>query len=146
MDMLRVYLGWDSHEDIAYQVARQSLLKHATIPVEVIPIKQYEMVAQDLYTRDIDPLAGVVVIDTHDLATLEHEITAQAPSLVIITTVTSELATLPDDVTRAAVDLAQRTGCVVLLDEAYGAQFRPVLLEGAPALSFGADLVVTNAD
>ncbi|WP_417586453.1 aminotransferase class I/II-fold pyridoxal phosphate-dependent enzyme [Pararhodobacter oceanensis] len=91
-------------------------------------------------------LAGVDVIDTHDLAELETQIAAQASALCVITTVTSELATLPDDMTRAAVELAQRAGCVVLLDEAYGARFRPVLLEGAPALSFGADLVVTNAD
>lgn len=57
MAPLRVYIGWDSREDIAYQVARASLLKHATIPVEVYPIKLDDLVAQGLYTRDIDPLA-----------------------------------------------------------------------------------------
>lgn len=57
MDPLRVYIGWDSREDIAYQVARQSLLKHATIPVEVIPIKVTDLVEQGIYTREIDPLA-----------------------------------------------------------------------------------------
>ena len=58
MEPLRVYIGWDSREDIAYQVARQTLLKHATIPVEVYPIKLDELVDQGLYTRDIDPLAS----------------------------------------------------------------------------------------
>lgn len=91
-------------------------------------------------------LAGVTVIDTHDLAAFEQQIATQRPELVVITTVTSELATLPDEMTREAVAVAQRAGCIVLLDEAYGARFRPVLLGGAPALSFGADLVVTNAD
>jgi hypothetical protein len=58
MDPLRVYIGWDSREDIAYQVARRSLLRHATIPVEVIPLKLPELVAQGLYTRPVDPLAS----------------------------------------------------------------------------------------
>ncbi len=58
MTNFRVYIGWDSREDIAYQVARSSLLKHATIPVEVHPIKLHELAEQGLYTRDIDPLAS----------------------------------------------------------------------------------------
>ena len=58
MKPLRIYIGWDSREDIAYQVARQSLLKHASIPVQVTPIKLPDLVAGGLYTRDIDPLAS----------------------------------------------------------------------------------------
>lgn len=58
MDRLRVFIGWDSREDIAYQVARRSLLDHASIDVDVQPIKLPDLVAQDLYTRDIDPLAS----------------------------------------------------------------------------------------
>ena len=37
-------------------------------------------------------------------------------------------------------------GCIVFLDEAYGARYRPVLHGGKQALEFGADLVITNAD
>lgn len=55
---LKVYIGWDSREDIAYQVARKTLLENASIPVTVEPIKLDELVANDLYTRDIDPLAS----------------------------------------------------------------------------------------
>ena len=58
MDKLRIFIGWDSREDIAYQVARRSLLRHATVPVEVIPIKLNDLVAQGLYTRAVDPLAS----------------------------------------------------------------------------------------
>ena len=58
MSPFRIYIGWDSREDIAYQVARHSLLKHASIPVEVIPIKLDELVEQGIYTREIDPLAS----------------------------------------------------------------------------------------
>ena len=58
MDRLRVYIGWDSREDIAYQVARRSLLDNATIPVDIVPIKLNDLVEQGLYTREIDPLAS----------------------------------------------------------------------------------------
>lgn len=53
-----VYVGWDSREDIAYQVCRHSLLTRATIPTMVMPIKQQELREQGLYTRDLDPLAS----------------------------------------------------------------------------------------
>ena len=58
MTPLRVYVGWDSREDIAFQVARQSLIRHSSIPVEVIPIKINELVDSGLYTRGVDPLAS----------------------------------------------------------------------------------------
>lgn len=54
----RVFIGWDSREPIAYDVARHALLKRASIPVEVTPIKVEEMRARGLYTRDKDPLAS----------------------------------------------------------------------------------------
>lgn len=54
----RVYIGWDSREDIAYQVCRHSLLRHASIPVEVIPLRQQDLRAQGLYSRPADPLAA----------------------------------------------------------------------------------------
>ena len=91
-------------------------------------------------------LAGVPVVEAHDLPGVERLIAAHRPALVIVTTVTSELAMLDDDVTAAAIGMAKRNGCVTFLDEAYGARFRPVLHGGAPSLSFGADLVITNSD
>ncbi len=57
MEQLKIFIGWDSREDIAYQVARQSLLRHASVPVDVIPIKLPDLVAKGMYTRAIDPLA-----------------------------------------------------------------------------------------
>ena len=54
----RVFIGWDSREPIAYDVARHSILNRASIPVEVIPIKADELRARGLYTRDKDPLAS----------------------------------------------------------------------------------------
>ena len=58
MAQLSVYIGWDSREDIAYQVARASLLDHASIDVDVQPIKLQELVERGVYTREVDPLAS----------------------------------------------------------------------------------------
>ena len=55
---LSVYIGWDAREDIAYQVAKDSLLAHASIDVNVQPIKLQALVDQGVYTRDVDPLAA----------------------------------------------------------------------------------------
>ena len=58
MQPLRVYIGWDAREDLAFQVARQSLIKNSSIPLEVIPIKANELIDRGIYTREIDPLAS----------------------------------------------------------------------------------------
>lgn len=55
---LRVYVGWDEREDIAYQVCRHSLLRHASIPVTVVPLRQNELRERGLYSRPADPLAA----------------------------------------------------------------------------------------
>ncbi|HWK01086.1 MAG TPA: glycosyltransferase [Xanthobacteraceae bacterium] len=56
-DPFRVFIGWDKREPIAYDVAKSSLLRHASIPVEVTPIKLDELRANKLYWRTEDPLA-----------------------------------------------------------------------------------------
>jgi hypothetical protein len=55
---LRVFIGWDSREPIAYDVARHSLLKRASIPVTVTPIKVEELRKEGVYRRETDPLAS----------------------------------------------------------------------------------------
>lgn len=47
----RIYIGYDPKEDVAYEVCRYSLLKHSSIPLEIIPIKQSVLREQSLYTR-----------------------------------------------------------------------------------------------
>ncbi|MEX0303005.1 MAG: hypothetical protein AB3N24_11330 [Leisingera sp.] len=91
-------------------------------------------------------LAGVQVNEVYDLAGVEAALAAEAPALMVITPVTSELAMLPDCLIRAAAAAGKAAGCVVFMDDAYGARFRPVLHGGGASLSFGADLVITNAD
>ena len=58
MEPLKVFIGWDSREDIAYQVARQSILDTASVPVEIIPLKQKDLRSRELYWRNKDKLAS----------------------------------------------------------------------------------------
>lgn len=58
--ILRVYIGHDSREDIAYQVCKQSILDTAKYPnnIEIYPIKINEMRDRGLYWRDEDKLGS----------------------------------------------------------------------------------------
>jgi lipopolysaccharide biosynthesis glycosyltransferase len=58
IEPLRIYIGWDSREDIAYQVAKLSIENHASVPVEIIPLKQKKLRKEGLYWRDTDKLAA----------------------------------------------------------------------------------------
>ena len=56
--MLTVYIGWDSREPIAAEVCRYSILQHATIPVNIVMLKQNELRDKKVYWRDVDKLAS----------------------------------------------------------------------------------------
>ena len=53
MQDFKVFIGYDSREDIAYQVCRHSILKHNP-HVEVVPLKLHELREQGFYTRADD--------------------------------------------------------------------------------------------
>ena len=40
---LRWYIGWDPRDTLAFEVCAHSLLKHATVPVEIVPLKDWEV-------------------------------------------------------------------------------------------------------
>ena len=52
------FIGYDSKEDIAYRVCKQSLLKNSSIDIRVVALKIYELIAKGFYKRSIDPLAS----------------------------------------------------------------------------------------
>ena len=52
------YIGYDSKEDIAYRVCKESLLKNSTIKINVNSLKLYELISKKYYQRTIDPLAS----------------------------------------------------------------------------------------
>ena len=49
------FMGYDKREDIAYEVAKRSLLNHATEEVIVVPLKQDNLRDRGLYWRPHDP-------------------------------------------------------------------------------------------
>lgn len=54
----KIFIGWDRREDIAYQVAKKSIEDRASIPVEIIPLKQHKLRDTGIYTRPTDKLAS----------------------------------------------------------------------------------------
>ena len=40
------FIGYDSKEDIAYRVCKQSLLKNSSIDIKVAALKLYELIAK----------------------------------------------------------------------------------------------------
>jgi lipopolysaccharide biosynthesis glycosyltransferase len=55
---LKVFVGYDSREDIAYEVCRQSILQTASVPVEIIPLKLDKLRSQNWYWREEDKLGS----------------------------------------------------------------------------------------
>lgn len=55
---LRIFVGWDEREDIAYRVCKHSLERRAGRPVAVEPLVQDALRRRGLYRRPPDPLAS----------------------------------------------------------------------------------------
>ena len=91
-------------------------------------------------------LAGVPLVEVPGSSDATAILAEHKPALVVVTTVTSTLARIPDDQTRAAVAAGKAAGATVFLDEAYGARLRPILHQGALSMTLGADFAITNAD
>ena len=54
---MKVFVGYDPREDIAYQVCKNSILRHSPT-AEVKPLKQTELRRQGWYSRSEDKLAS----------------------------------------------------------------------------------------
>lgn len=54
----RIFIGWDQREPQAYDVAKFSLERRASVPVAVTPIKIDPLRERGLYYRTEDPLAS----------------------------------------------------------------------------------------
>ena len=98
----RIYIGWDSREDIAYQVARESILASARYPAdfEIIPIKQDELREQGMYWRDEDKLGSTEFTFTRFLVPELNEFDGWALFIdcdFLVTTDLQKLFSLCDD-------------------------------------------------
>ena len=48
--MHNIYVGWDSREDIAYQVCEHSILRRTRSDIRVVPLKQSDLRAKIVHT------------------------------------------------------------------------------------------------
>jgi lipopolysaccharide biosynthesis glycosyltransferase len=54
---MKVFVGWDSREDIAYQVCKHSIVTRQP-DAEIVPLKQNKLREKGWYTRPVDKLAS----------------------------------------------------------------------------------------
>ena len=59
---LNFFIGYDSKEDIAYRVCKNSLLRKSSINLKIISLKIDELIAKNFYHRAKDPLASTEYI------------------------------------------------------------------------------------
>ena len=52
---MRVFIGYDSREPIAFHVLAHSIMRRASRPVEIVPLIQSQLRQCGLYTRERDP-------------------------------------------------------------------------------------------
>lgn len=55
---LRIFIGFDRRETIAYHVLAHSLLSHASAPISIIPLVQSQLREQGFYSRPKDDYAS----------------------------------------------------------------------------------------
>jgi L-seryl-tRNA(Ser) seleniumtransferase len=79
-------------------------------------------------------------------AEVEATLTARRPGVLVVTPVNSDLQHLGNEELLRAIAAARRLDVPVLVDDAYGARVRPILLDGPLSLELDADLAITNAD
>lgn len=64
----KVFVGYDTREDIAWQVCRHSLLRQSSEPLQVVPLRQSAVRELGLYTRPFDASASTEFSLTRFLA------------------------------------------------------------------------------
>ena len=75
---LTIYIGWDSREPIAADVCKYSILRHATIPVKIVYLKQDELRKHEIYTRPNDELGSTEFTFTRFLVPTLNQFTGYA--------------------------------------------------------------------
>lgn len=51
MEPFRVYIGWDQRDISAFEVCVNSLKEHSSVPVEIFPLKEWELRQRGMYWR-----------------------------------------------------------------------------------------------
>ena len=103
---LTVFIGWDSREDIAYQVAKASILRHNP-NVNVQPLKLYELREKGLYTRDVDAAGSTEFTISRFLAPLMCDYKGYSVFMDCDMVLTTDIANIMKE-----ADLSKTVNCV----------------------------------
>ena len=106
-DPVTVYIGWDSREPIAAEVCRYSILKHASIPVDIQFLKQDDLRMRGFYSRDVDALASTEFTFTRFLVPALNNYTGTAIFMDSDMVFLNDIAELLDE-----VDTSKAVTCV----------------------------------
>lgn len=55
---MKIFIGYDSREDVAYRVCEASLQRTTSVPLDIQPIKQRDLRQRKIYTRGVDRLSS----------------------------------------------------------------------------------------
>ena len=91
-------------------------------------------------------LAQANLLSVSQVDELREIKSSSAGGICLITSVTSELLYLDEEELKGAISAAKAMGLDVVVDDAYGARIRPIVLNFTPSLKAGADVVITNND
>jgi hypothetical protein len=72
---LRIYVGWDKRDALAYEVARQSAIERASGPVEIIPLKDWVLRGAGVYWRSYFVNPRGQMFDERDYAPFSTDFT-----------------------------------------------------------------------
>ena len=89
-------------------------------------------------------LAGNNFVEVYCTTDLAAAIADTNCNLVVITGVTSELTLMENQEFIEAIRVAKQSGCIVFVDDDYGARVRTILMNQRPAIKEGADISITS--
>lgn len=90
-------------------------------------------------------LAGAKLYEVDTIEELKN-VPESSSAVCVVTGVTSELLLLDQELFVEAIKMAKLMNMIVIVDDAYGARIRTILLNQPTALEAGADIVITNND
>ncbi len=63
---MRVYIGYDPRDELAFRACVSSLLKHSSIPLDIIPLREHDLRRAGIYNRPYLTCANGQLIDAID--------------------------------------------------------------------------------
>lgn len=148
-ELVRAHLGADQQAEVALFnrtsagviAAISALVPAGGLVASLVPAGR----AHPCVRRGVH-FAGATVAEGSSLAALAEDLAGRKPDLAVLTPVTSELDAFEHQALHQIVEECRQHGILTLVDDAYGARVRPVLLDGPRTFDLPVDLGITNSD